>query len=193
MPRRFSQMLAVLALTGLLASATLEAQRGGMRGGGFRPAGFAGHGNFSRGFGRYGSRSHYWGGGFLYPDFLSDDDSYAEPVLEPSEPPVVVRYQREPEKVPAPAQLIEIPGAARPSASTDPKPLPPAMFILTNGERLEARRFVLTASSLSITVNRAQRMIPLNSVDLDATEAANRERGIHLEIPADPNEISLSF
>ncbi len=36
-------------------------------------------------------------------------------------------------------------------------------------------------------------MIGLDRLDLDATIAANHERGIDLRIPADRNEISLSF
>jgi hypothetical protein len=88
------------------------------------------------------------------------------------------------------AQVIEIPVAANASAA---KMLPPTVFILANGERLEARRFLLTASNLSFSIDRQQRTIPLNRLDLDATIAANHERGIDLRIPADRNEISLSF
>ncbi len=73
------------------------------------------------------------------------------------------------------------------------KPLPPAMFILRNGERLEARRYLLTHDNLSFTVDRRQRTIPLAMVDIDATVAANRERGIDLRIPADRSEISVGF
>ena len=75
----------------------------------------------------------------------------------------------------------------------DAEPLPPAMFVLKSGERLEARRFLLTATSLSMNINRQQRVIPLDALDLDATIAANRQRGVNLQIPADHNEICLSF
>ena len=75
----------------------------------------------------------------------------------------------------------------------DAEPLPPAMFVLKIGERLEARRFLLTATSLSMNINRQQRVIPLDALDLDATIAANRQRGVTLQIPADHNEICLSF
>ena len=95
-----------------------------------------------------------------------------------------------PETTPAKAQVIEVPGGAD---STTAKTLPPTIFILTNGERLETRRFVLTASSLSVSVDRRQRTIPLDMVDINATITANRERVIDLRIPADRNEISLSF
>jgi hypothetical protein len=75
----------------------------------------------------------------------------------------------------------------------DAEPLPPAMFVLKSGERLEARRFLLTATSLSMNINRQQRVIPLDALDLDATIAANRQRGVTLQSPADHNEICLSF
>ena len=38
-----------------------------------------------------------------------------------------------------------------------------------------------------------QRTIPLDMLDINATIAANREREVDLRIPADRNEISLSF
>jgi hypothetical protein len=88
------------------------------------------------------------------------------------------------------AQVIEIPVVAN---STAVKMLPPTIFILANGERLETRRFLLTASNLSFSIDRRQRTIPLDRLDLDATIAANQERGIDLRIPTDRNEISLSF
>lgn len=64
---------------------------------------------------------------------------------------------------------------------------------MTNGERLETRRFLLTASNLSVSIDRRERTVPLEMVDLNATIAANRERGIDLRIPSYRNEISISF
>jgi len=87
------------------------------------------------------------------------------------------------------AQVIEIP----PVANATAKELPPTIFILANGERLEARRFVLTASLLSVNIDRRQRTVPLDMLDLNATLATNHERGIDLRIPDDRNEISISF
>jgi len=67
------------------------------------------------------------------------------------------------------------------------------MFVLHNGKRLETERFVLTVHSLTINMDRRERVIPIEALDLGGTTAANRERGINLRIPADRNEISLSF
>lgn len=38
-----------------------------------------------------------------------------------------------------------------------------------------------------------QRTIPLTAINLDATAAANRERGIDLKFPTNKSEIMLSF
>ena len=88
------------------------------------------------------------------------------------------------------SQLIDIPAT---SGSTAAKTLPSTVFILNGGERLESREFLLTASDLSIKVNHHRRTIPLQMLNVDATVAANRERGIDLRIPADRTEISVSF
>jgi hypothetical protein len=58
---------------------------------------------------------------------------------------------------------------------------------------VETRRFLLTASVLSFSVDRQQRVVPFDMLDIDATVSANHERGIDLRIPVDLNEISLSF
>ena len=91
---------------------------------------------------------------------------------------------------PVPAQVIEIPDTQK-SAQTNP--LPATIFVLTDGEKLETERYLLTANSLSVTVHRAERTIPLRMLDVDATVAANRDRGIDLRFPSDQNEISLRF
>jgi hypothetical protein len=111
-----------------------------------------------------------------------------------NEPAVIILPpQLWPSRIPEPRVLqpkvIEIPRDANSIA----KLLPPAIFVLSNGERLEARRFVLTANSLSVSMDRRQRTIPLAMLDLNATMSANHERGIDLRIPADRTEISLSF
>ncbi len=93
-------------------------------------------------------------------------------------------------ETPLPAQVIVIPNTAK---SAETKPLPATVFILTNGERLETLRYLLTANSVSLTLHRNRRTIPLQMLDLDATIAANRDRGLDLRIPNDRSEISLRF
>ena len=165
-------------------------------------SGFGGH----RSGDRFGSRrfagdrgawnNYGYGGIGDYPYFLPDDwydgpDQDGDAPADGAPPPVVVqqvRGERPPRPLP-PAQVIEIPGTNSAAA----KSLPPTVFILTDGERLESDRFVLTANSLSVNVQRSLRTIPLGMLNIDATLTANRDRGIDLRIPNDRNEISLRF
>ena len=162
-------------------------------------SGFQGNHRVGSGFERHGINGfnhhrrnsfiypYYWPYDYPYDDGMDSEQPYtqvvereAAPVAAPAAPPTP----------PAKAQVIEIPVPAKSVAA---KPLPPAIFVLANGERLEASRFVLTSNNLSINVNRRQRTIPLDQLDLDATVAANQQRGIDLRVPSDHNEISLSF
>jgi hypothetical protein len=139
--------------------------------------------------GAQGFRRRNGAGGFFspyYDGFGFDSEVEAVPVAEPQ-----IVIQRPPDPPIPNAQVIEVPAFAN---SSTPKVLPPpTIFILANGERLESRRFVLTASVLSLSFDRQHRNVPLESLDLNATVAANRERGIELRIPDDRNEISLGF
>jgi hypothetical protein len=137
------------------------------------------------------SRSHKTS---ISPYFLGDyfpagPDSYESE--RPAEPfPRVIDERPQPEKPPVNAQVIELP--ANPTLK-DSRTQSSAVFILNSGERLESERFLLTSNSLSVTINRQSRVVPVDAVDFVATVAANRERGINLRIPADLNEISLGF
>lgn len=152
------------------------------------------HGGFGRphpvrGFAGSGVRHHGGYGAYFLPyydGFGYEQGEYEAPPREPE--PVVV--QRTPEPPVPKGQVIEIAAAAN---AGPVKEMPPAIFILSNGERIESRRFLLTADSLSVRVDRQERTMPLGQVDLHATIAANHERGIELRIPDDRNEISLSF
>ena len=131
----------------------------------------------------------YW---FPFDELGGYEPPYAEST-GPDSPPIVLQSSA-PDRVPGTPKIIEVPReSSRAEILPSAKPLPPAIFILKNGERLEAHRFLLRNGSLSFNANRQPRTIPLDSLDLDATLAANRERGIDLHVPADPNEISLSF
>jgi hypothetical protein len=73
------------------------------------------------------------------------------------------------------------------------KPQPATLFVLKGGERLESHNYFLTAQWLQIQVGRERREIPLDSLDLDATIAANHARGIDLTIPRDRTAVFVSF
>ena len=183
-------------------SGALQAQRaaGGFHGSAAGPhfrSGFVGqHGSrISSRPGLVSSRLHRpitSGSYFLsYGDsFGNDQPSYEESDWEAATNTALpLMIQRTPESLPK-SQFIEIPSAAHAAA---PKMPPPAVFILVNGDRLEARRFLLSASLLSVSIDRQQRTVPLSLLDIGATLSANHERGIDLRIPDDRNEISLSF
>jgi hypothetical protein len=137
-----------------------------------------------RGFNRHDSFGSYF---VPYDEPFAYEQPDAELATSGLLPPVVV--QRPPEPPIPKGQVIEIPGVANPNA----KAPPPTIFILASGERLETRRFVLTASLLSVSIDHHQRTVPLDMLDINATITTNHERGIDLRIPDDRNEISLSF
>ncbi len=159
---------------------------------GFFPLRSGGHHN--RGYGAvwlpYGAP--YWDedGNFW------DEPSYQQPPQQPpttTSPQVIVVQNKEPRPPaapPEPPKLIEVPQSKEAPAA---KPQPPTLFVLKGGERLESRNYFLTAQSLQIEVGHQRREIPLGTLDLDATIAANRQRGIELTIPRDRTAVFVSF
>jgi hypothetical protein len=73
------------------------------------------------------------------------------------------------------------------------RPTPPAVFILSNGSRLESSHYVLTAQNLVIQDGATERTIPLNALDRNATVTENQKRGIDLKIPTGQSQMTLSF
>jgi hypothetical protein len=67
------------------------------------------------------------------------------------------------------------------------------VFVLSDGEKVESRDYLLTASSLRIEVGRARRIISVNQLNIDATLAANHERGIELTFPRNSGTVVLGF
>jgi hypothetical protein len=123
----------------------------------------------------------------------SPEDVNAKEESKESPEPLVRVYDETPQRAaiqPSPAQLIEIPNESK---AAHRQPLPATIFVLMSGERVETQRYLLTASSLSATVQHSQRTIPLEMLDLQATLAANRERGLDLRIPENRNEVSVRF
>jgi len=132
---------------------------------------------------------------YPYEESFGYEQPYPDAVESEAAPPVFLAQSEEgrlrtPAIPAAKPQLIEIPRSA-PSAPV--KPVPPTVFILKNGERLEAPRYVFTASKLSLNTGRQQRIIAFDMLDVNATVRANRERGLDLQIPSDRSEISLSY
>jgi hypothetical protein len=133
-----------------------------------------------------------------YSPYWDDDDYFGEQysdqrAVETTAPQVVVveaKDSRPPAPPPEPPKLVEV------TTSKDTpiaKRQPPTAFILTDGERLESRYYILTAKHLTIEVARQQRTVPISALDLDATIAANHEREIELTIPRDSSLVFMGF
>lgn len=212
---RYNLLMYRAALLTLLVASVLTgpswAQRGGgggHAGGGHAagshgagPAGHSGFGGRHSGLGsrrfagdRAGWNNYGYGYGdypYFFPDEWYDGDQDSDAPADRPPAPVIVQRVRDqrPAKPLPPAQVIDLPN----TGSASIKPLPPTVFILNNGEKIESDRYVLTANSLSVNVHRSLRTIPLDMLDIEATLAADRDRGIDLRIPNDRNEISLRF
>ena len=79
---------------------------------------------------------------------------------------------------------------AQPSvAKSDPS----AIFVLSNGQRIESRNYFLTVDSVRIDDSDMPRTIPMSDVNVGATLSANRERGLNLKIPDNTAQIMVSF
>lgn len=78
------------------------------------------------------------------------------------------------------------------TAAKAASPAPPAVFILSSGERLESSHYLVSSDSVQVEVGDTQRTIPISALNVDATVAANRARGIDLKIPA-KGQIMLGF
>jgi hypothetical protein len=213
----------VMILIGATLAISCEGQRagggihgGGMPGGGHGPGfGVAGgfpnipfRGNFRfRHFGNFGGYGAFWTP-WAYPwdcwywsldangnwcgDSPQTSESYAGSAQKDFVAPIIIDRSAPaaPAPPPEPPKLIEVPP---PKEAPVAKPLPATLFILKDGGRLESRRYLLTDQSLKIEDGREQHTIPVSALDLDATIAANHERGIEVTIPRDRNTVFLGF
>ena len=202
MQRSVSLMLASLTISIMIAVPAQGQARGGgasvSAGGGEHFAG-GGHGfpnGARRGYGRYRNYGGFYAP-WYYPDWGWDlgPSDYDEPPAQPASPPVIVVQSRDddrqPARVPESPKVIELPDIK--DAAATPKPDLPTLFVFANGDKLEARRYTLTPDFLRVEIGRQQRTIALDKLNVDATIAANRERGIDLKFPTDGNQISLGF
>ena len=82
---------------------------------------------------------------------------------------------------------------AVPAQPSGPRPNPAAVFILSNGQKIESRNYFLTVDSVRIDDSDMPRTIPMSNVNVDATLAANRQRGLNLKIPDNKAQIMVSF
>jgi thiol-disulfide isomerase/thioredoxin len=73
------------------------------------------------------------------------------------------------------------------------KPGPKTIFVFANGERLEANHYTLDTILLHVMVGGQQRTIALRALNIRATLAANRQRGVNLKIPQTRSEFFVTF
>jgi thiol-disulfide isomerase/thioredoxin len=81
-------------------------------------------------------------------------------------------------------KMIVIPGVQALPQARIAAPKVAAVFVLSDGERLETHDYILTADSVQLTADGLQRSIPVSALDMKATIAANHERGIELKVPS---------
>lgn len=146
------------------------------------------HGN------RFGTVFYPYG---AYDDFFNS--SYPEMVAQPAPPVIVVRdtpvvpATAAPTQIaPAEPRMIEISQSATVFSSATKTS--PAIFVFTDGRRLESQNYTITDTMLTIKEPRRPAMqVPLNQLDIDATLAQNRQRGLNLQLPESRSEILIGF
>ncbi len=74
-----------------------------------------------------------------------------------------------------------------------PQPAAPAVFILSNGQKVESGDYFITVDSVRLQQDGNERVIPLSTLNLNATIAANHERGLDLKFPDNKAQITVSF
>jgi len=90
-------------------------------------------------------------------------------------------------------QTIDIPNHPAKAATAPVPPPPPAIFVLSNGEKIETSRYILTTDSLRIEQTGAERTIPLTALNMAATKDVNQKRGVTLLFPSSKSQMVLSF
>jgi hypothetical protein len=154
---------------------------------------------FRPGFGR-----HFHGNGFgtvifpypygFYDDFYGRGYTEAE---QPTPPVVIVRDPPAPTVPAAPVQIaepkmIEVPQPV--AMSSNLAKTPTAIFILSDGRRLEAQNYTITDSLLTIKEpHRPTMQVPLDQLNAEATLSENHQRGLDLRLPESRSEIVIGF
>lgn len=164
-------------------------------------------GNCSRGRQEWGDGAYYWSGndwGYspyavagLNPYWELGEPAQSQPSSSQQPSVIVVREpeQKATSAPPASPKIIEVPQgeSAQGKKAAPAGPVPTAVFILANGQRIESRNYLLTQDKLRLQHGRDQQVIPLSELNVEATITANRARGIDLQIPDNKNQLTLGF
>jgi hypothetical protein len=149
----------------------------------------------------FGRRFHGNGlGTIIYPYGMYDgfyDTGYREVVEQPAPPVVIVR-----DVSAGPAAPVQV-APADPKVIDVPEPIvvsskvartPTAIFILSDGRRLESQNYTITDTTLTIQEpHRSAMQVPLDRLNLEATQLENHKRGLDLQFPEGRSEILISF
>lgn len=87
-------------------------------------------------------------------------------------------------------KLIEVP---QDDATYTPRPKTVAVFVFTNGDRIESDDYLITKDALFINKDGQKKRYPINTVDRAATKAANQGRGVDIVFPRSKSEFNLDF
>jgi len=108
----------------------------------------------------------------------------------PADPAEERTEKSPPGQTAAAGKMIVLPGT-QPAYVQPRTPQAATVFVLSSGERLETHQYILTADSVRVTFDGQRRTIAMSALDVNATLAANHQRGIDLKIPASRHEIFL--
>ena len=133
--------------------------------------------------------------GFTFPSYVSGfDDGGSMPPPPPVDPTAValtdelngLRNDLADMKAQV-AQAAAAPASRAPQAPEAPPqpPEPATIIVLRNGRRLESTNYAVMDRTLWNFSARPVQKIPLQSVDVTASEQANAERGVEFSLPAD--------
>ena len=87
-------------------------------------------------------------------------------------------------------KLIEVP---QDDPTYVPRPKVTAIFVFTNGDRVESDEYLITKDALFVTKGGQKTRYPINTVDRSATKAANEGRGVDIVFPKSKSEFNLDF
>ena len=125
---------------------------------------------------RYGWVSPYF---LAYPGYLGYDDS--SPAPDPNSESYLAEPQDQYPEQDQPEQLPPYPGVAAPAPSSADEEA--VTLIFKDGRTPEqVHNYLLTRTTLFVA-DQQKRSIPIDQLDMDATQRANRDLGVDFQIP----------
>jgi thiol-disulfide isomerase/thioredoxin len=98
-----------------------------------------------------------------------------------------------PRQNPTPVAGAKVIEAREMAAPTKTKAARKTIFVFANGERLETAQYTMDGGLLHFVGNGEQRTVALSTLNIKATVAVNRQRGVEVKIPQSRSEMTLAF